>query len=120
MIRLMKLASILVRLVLALALYGAGFAMLLRESSLESALIQLGLCTALLLCLWGMLHKAMAMERKRKIAQVLRSYDLDDDWDYDKERNASGQSGQQSEPDCSSIHKGLPLPNSPIKPSPPS
>ena len=113
MILKMKLASILIRFALAVTLLGAGLAMyFLREANWVTALIQLGLCVALVLCGWGILRVVFAMERTRKITHVLRNYDLDERLGVDGEKAATRQCGKEHDPGSSKIQPGAPPPGS--------
>ena len=108
----MNLASIFSRLAFAIGFFGMWFVIgFLTEAHWTSVLTQIvGFAAGLFFC-WGMLRIFLAMERKRAIAQVLRSFDMDDRLICDEERIAS----EQSDRDCSTIQAGAPPPDSPIK-----
>lgn len=105
----MKLTSTVVRFALCVTLFGAGLTMyFLSDDNWLLALTRIVFCLSLLLFGWWILSIFVAMERTRKIAHVLRNYDLHEPLTVNGGRVATSQRGNDPDPDRSKIQKGAP------------
>ena len=100
---------------LILTIFGTGWAALyFSDNYWAGSFVGFGLSLVILLCCWGMLRIGLEMERQRKLARLLRSYDLRELAVADGESFTSAQCAKENDPDCSNIQSGAPPPDSPI------